>query len=308
MTIDETGTDHPPLVSVLMPCYNHEAYVISSLESVASSDYTWIEFIFIDDASQDNSFNLAAKWFEDNKKRFVRAVCIQHEKNRGICATLNELYKLSHGEYVSILASDDLLLANAISKQTSFSLSRGVDFVFSDCMLIDEAGQLISESALLYFGKNSRKLKRRICFAAEIIFFWDVPWNKFFMKSALLERIGLFDERLCYEDRDYILRVLIHGSFEFLSDVTTAYRIRLKNRLTPGLILEEVMSDFHKADCKNYLNSSGATRLLLGMVVYSYKERYRDLGIKNTMFIWFATRVSSLFKRLVFMTHRILMR
>lgn len=304
MTGEETIIDHAPLVSVLMPCYNHEAYVISSLESVASSDYKLIEFIFIDDASKDNSFNLARKWFEQNKGRFVRTVCIQHEKNRGICSTFNELYKLSRGEYVSYLASDDLLLVNAISKQVSFVLSHGVDFVFSDCLLIDESGKQITDSALQYFGKNSQRLKRRVCLAVDIIFFWDVPWNKFFMKSDLVKKIGPFDESLSYEDRDFITRVLINGSFGFMLDATTAYRIRLKNRLTPGLILEDVMSDFRKADCKNYLNASGLSRLLLGILVYSYDERYRDLGIKNARFIWLAIRMAGLLKRLVLKVHR----
>lgn len=306
MINEESEINHAPLVSFLMPCYNHEAYVISSLESVASSDYKLIEFIFIDDASKDDSFNLARKWFENNKGRFVRSVCIQHEINRGICATLNELYKLSRGEYISYLASDDLLLANAISKQVSFALSRGVDFVFSDCHLIDESGKLISDSALQYFGKNSRQLKRKTCLAADIIISWEVPWNKFFMRSSLIEKIGSFDESLCFEDRDFIIRVVINGSFEFMLDATTAYRIRLKNRTAPGLIGKKITSDFHKADCQNYLNSSGITKLLLGIVVYSYTERYRILGINNAMFIWLASKMAYLLRGLVMTLHKLL--
>jgi hypothetical protein len=128
------------------------------------------------------------------------------------------------------------------------------------------------------------------------------------MKSALVKKIGTFDESLSYEDRDYILRVLINGSFGIMFDATTAYRIRLKNRLTPGLTLEEVMSDFRKADCKNYLNSSGVTKLLLGILVYSYEESYRELGIKNTRFIWFATRIARQLKRMILKIHRTFVR
>jgi len=306
MTGEKTDIDHDTLVSVLMPCYNHEAYVISALESVASSDFKLIEFIFIDDASKDNSFNLAANWFENNKDRFVRTVCIQHEENRGICCTFNELYVHSRGEYVSYLASDDLLLANAISKQVSFAQCKGIDFIFSDCYLIDESGKLISDSALKYFRKNDRKLKKKVCLSTEIIYFWNAPWNKFFMKSALVKKIGLFDENLCYEDRDFIIRVLINGSFEFMADATTAYRIRLKNRLTPGLILEDVMSDFRKADCKNYLYSSGVTRILLGILVYTYEEKFMELGIKNAKFVMFATKMTGLFKSAICKLHRVL--
>lgn len=300
MTSEESKIDHVPLVSVLMPCYNHESYVISALESVASSDYKLIEFIFIDDASKDNSFSLARKWFEENKGRFVRTVCIQHEKNRGICSTFNELYGLSRGEYINIIASDDNLLPEGISKQVSFAIRKGVDFVFSDLKLIDGAGDLVSDSALQYYGKNAHKLENnQICLIVDIIFLWGAPWNKSFMSSALVKKIGLFDESLCYEDRDFAIRVLINGSFALMLDATTAYRIRAKSSTSPGLEVEKVMSDFRKADCKNYLNSSGVVRLLLGILVYSYEERYKELGIKNAKFIRYATGMAGLLKSLV---------
>jgi glycosyltransferase involved in cell wall biosynthesis len=301
MTGEESKSDDGPLVSVLMPCYNHEAYVISSLESVAASDYKLIEFIFIDDASQDNSFNLAAKWIENNQNRFVRTVYKRHEKNLGICTTMNELYALSHGVYINYLASDDNLLAEGLSKQVSFAVKNGVDFVFTDLTLIDEAGALISDSALQYFGKNGQKLRSsKACLIVDVIFKWNLPWNKSFMSAALVNKIGLFDESLCFEDRDFAISALVNGSFALLVDATTAYRFRVKSKLTPGLLLEELTSDFRKADCRNYLHSSGITRLLLGILVYSYKERYRDLGIQNPWFIRFATRMAGWLKRLVF--------
>jgi len=297
---EDSKFEHAPLVSVLIPCYNHEAYVISSLESVAASDYKSIELILIDDASKDNSYNLATKWFENNKDRFVRTVCIQHEKNRGICATLNELYALSRGEYINYLASDDNLLPEGLSKQVSFAIKKGVDFVFTDLRLIDQAGELIADSALQYFGKNGQRLRSNKTFLiVDIIFLWGAPWNKSFMSSALVKKIGLFDDIVCFEDRDFAIRALINGSFALLLDVTTAYRIRAKNSTSPGLEVEKVMSDFRKADCKNYLNSSGVVRLLLGILVYSYEEKYRELGIKNAKFIRRATGMVGLLKSLI---------
>lgn len=303
------SSETTPLVSVLLPCYNHEAYVISSLESVAASDYRYIELIFIDDASKDDSFNLATRWFEKNRDRFVRVVCVQHEKNRGICATFNELYALSRGEYINYLASDDNLLPDGLSRQVSFAIRHGVDFVFSDFRLIDEAGELISESAFRYFGKDSRKLKRNvICLTVDIIFYWTPPWNKHFFRASLLKRIGMFDASLRYEDRDFIMRVLIDGSFALLSESTANYRIRLSNPLTPGLVIEDVWGDFRKADCKNYLTSRGVIRFLLGLVVYSYPEKYIEMGLHNAQLIWLITKLFGLVKRVIHKVHKELVR
>lgn len=303
------SSETTPLVSVLMPCYNHEAYVISSLESVAASDYKLIEFIFIDDASEDNSFNLATKWFEKNRDRFVRIVCTQHENNRGICYTLNELCSLARGEFINPLASDDQLLPMGLSTLVDCALEYKADFVFSDYRLIDESGELIAESAFRYLGRDSRKLKRNvICLTVDIIFDWAPPWNKHFFRASLLKRIGMFDASLRYEDRDFIMRVLIDGSFAFLSEPTVNYRIRLSNPLTPGLAIEDVWSDFRKADCKNHLTSRGVTRFLLGLVVYSYPEKYIEMGLHNAKLIWLATKLFGLVKRVVSKMHRVLVR
>lgn len=306
---NKSSMDMEPLVSVLMPCYNHEAYVINSLESIAASDYSPIELIFIDDASKDDSFNLATKWFEKNRDRFVRIVCIQHEKNRGICYTLNELCFLAQGEFINPLASDDQLLPMGLSTLVDCALEHKADFVFSDYRLIDESGELIAESAFRYFGRDSRKLKKNVaCLSVDIVFNWTPPWNKFFIRASLLKRIGMFDAGLRYEDRDFIMRVLIDGTFAFLSESTANYRIRLSNQITPGLIIEDVLGDFRKADCKNYLTSRGVTRFLLGLVVYSYPEKYIALGLHNTKLIWLATKLVGLVKKIVSKAHRVLVR
>lgn len=301
-------TDHVPLVSVLMPCYNHEAYVIGSLESVAASDYKLIELIFIDDASKDDSFNLATEWFENNKERFVRIVCIQHEKNRGICATSNELYALSRGEYISFLASDDTLQPDGISRQVNFAIQNNVDFVFTDLGLMDKDGNQISDSAMRHYGKNGRKLAAsRFCLLVDIIFNWGAPWNKTFMSSALVKKIGLYDANLLFEDRDFIMRVLINGSFALMPEAPMTYRIRLNGMFTPGLKHDEVLCDFRKADRKNYLNASGVIKLLLGIRVYSDRDKYREVGITNAMVVWLAIRVFDRLKRLILKIHKVLM-
>lgn len=305
MTSEKTIIDRGPLVSVLMPCYNHEAYVISSLESVADSNYRLIELIFIDDASNDDSFNLATKWFEINKGRFVRTVCIQHETNRGICSTLNELYALSSGKYINILASDDNLLPDGLSKQVSFAIRNSVDFVFSDLKLINEAGDLISDSALQYYGKNGQRLgNNKTRLIVDIIFLWAAPWNKSFMSSRLVKQIGMFDEKLSFEDRDFAIRALINGSFALLLDATTAYRIRANNKFTPGLISEVVWQDFRKSDCNNYLKASGLTRLFLGIMVYSYREKYIEIGISNPVLITIAIKMVNLIKQCILKIYR----
>ena len=177
-----------------------------------------IELILIDDASRDNSFDLANKWITDKKSRFVRVLFSRHEVNKGICITLNELVSHASGQFITFLASDDLLIEDGISKQVGCAIHNNAGFIFSDSKLIDEFGNNIADSAIEYFGRNPRYLVRKNCLIFDVILNWELPFNRIFISSDMLKSVGYFNEKLCYEDRDFIVRVLIHGKFILLSE------------------------------------------------------------------------------------------
>lgn len=307
MTSEESKTDQRPLVSVLMACYNHEAYVISALESVAASDFKSIELIFIDDASQDNSYNLASEWFEKNKHRFVRTVCLQHEKNCGICATLNELLSLAKGAFVNFSASDDLVLSNGITGQVSFASKQKADFLFTDCQLMNQSGLLIAESALRYFGKSKEKLfKSPICLTVDIILNWQLPWNRFFARTESLKAIGGFNSSLIFEDRDLALRILTHGNFTFMPKSVTCYRYRSDH--TTSLPRERVLRDFSVADINNFYRSSGLVKLILALIVFTYEEKYQHGGFVRNLFNCSARKLLRYVYRVIRKVHSMLIK
>ena len=76
------GTE--PLVSVLVPSYNQEKYVIDCLESIRSLDYPNLELILSDDASSDATFEVAGRWIEEHRERFVRAVAVRQPFRSGV--------------------------------------------------------------------------------------------------------------------------------------------------------------------------------------------------------------------------------
>lgn len=301
MESDETT----PLVSVLMPCYNHSSYVIDALESIAASDYANIEIVFIDDASKDESYNAACKWLEVNSKRFVRVVHIRHSKNQGICSTVNELLDLAKGDFVNFAASDDLVLPNGISGQVSFSRERNADFLFTDSQLMDEFGKLFAESALEYFGKSKNKLsKNSICLMVDIIINWQLPWNRFFARTLSLKALGGFNTSLIFEDRDLALRILNQGVYAFMPESVTCYRYT--GRHTIGLSREGMLRDFSKADIQNFHGSSGLVKLFLALVVFTDEEKYQHGGFVRNLFNWVTIKLSRRIYRVILKIHRML--
>lgn len=275
-----------PLVSVLMPCFNHQRYVGLALDSIAASTYAPLELVFIDDASRDNSFAVAQDWLAANRERFQRVVFERHEQNRGISATLNELVSKATGEYITFIASDDMFVADGIRNQVECARARQADYVFADATLIDEEGELIAQSALRYHGLHPGPMHRRNCLIVDVLLNWEMPWTRIFIRSELLRRLGMFDESLRFEDRDFVVRVLINGSFTFIPDSVYVYRMRRENRLTPGLDAGAMRADFQRSEAKNFRAASGLIRLLLGLNVMAGKIRFNARGTQFHSRVW----------------------
>ena len=78
-----------PLVSVIVPCYNHEKYVEKTIESIVNQTYKNIELIVIDDGSKDNSTIILEKLSRQYNFYY------EHQHNIGLPATLNKMIKMA---------------------------------------------------------------------------------------------------------------------------------------------------------------------------------------------------------------------
>ena len=121
--------DNFPLVSVLIPLYNHEEYILDTLESVITQDYPNLEIVVIDDASKDNGLQLAK-----NKLSSIRFDCtiLENEVNKGVCATINRAVSNANGKYTCLIASDDLLAKGRIKKHIQI-LEKSTDSAVIAC-------------------------------------------------------------------------------------------------------------------------------------------------------------------------------
>ncbi|MGD9975182.1 MAG: glycosyltransferase family 2 protein, partial [Desulfatirhabdiaceae bacterium] len=97
-----------PLISVIIPAYNHESYVSDAIHSVLKQSFTDFEMIVIDDGSTDNTL-FEIKQIKDPRIRLL------HQENIGAAATINRGIELSQGRYITILNSDDLYHADRLA-------------------------------------------------------------------------------------------------------------------------------------------------------------------------------------------------
>src|SRR5580693_7854433 len=107
-----------PLVSILIPAYNAEAWISDTLRSAIGQTWEPKEIIVVDDGSKDQTLAIARQ-FESKQVRVVS------QENQGAAAARNKCFSLSQGQYIQWLDADDLLGPDKISRQMEV-LSQGL--------------------------------------------------------------------------------------------------------------------------------------------------------------------------------------
>lgn len=211
-----------PKITVIALCYNHERFLKASLESIRAQTYTDYELIVVDDYSSDNSPAIIVEWIEAN---CPAARLILHKKNVGICKSLNEALAMAQGEYLSILAADDLWEATKLEKHVAAldSLGPAYAVVYSDALQIDEDGRLLPLKFMLRHRRDGSVPQGDVflCLADRNF----IPSMAATIRREAILAVGGYDERLCYEDWDIWLRLAAKWRFAFIPDTLAQYRV-----------------------------------------------------------------------------------
>lgn len=139
-------------VSVIIPLFNAERWIESTIKSVVNQNYYPIEIIVVDDCSTDNSADIIKKIQRDIPYlKYYRM-----EQNSGVGLARNKGIEISSGIYLAFLDSDDIWHSEKLTKQLAlFEQNPSVPLTFTAIQYIDENGMLI---------KKKRNIKQRISF------------------------------------------------------------------------------------------------------------------------------------------------
>ncbi len=204
--------DNCPLVSVVVPCYNHERYITECIESIINQTYRNFELTVIDDGSKDGSFEVLK-----NLQKKYDFILIQQE-NRGISATLNRgIKEFSKGKYISFCASDDFWALDKLDKQVDFMEKNPVfPMSFGKTYYVDNQSNSVKRS-------NSH-LKGGWLFE-EIFTFKIHPPVNYIFNATVFKEVGHFDESIAAEDYYMNLKIAALYPLGFLDEYLSYYRI-----------------------------------------------------------------------------------
>lgn len=128
------------VVSIIMPCFNVEAFVDRAIESVLRQTYNNWELLVCDDGSDDATSEILANF----AKRDARIRMVSQKFDRGAAGARNSCIDEATGQYISFLDADDEWLPFKLERQLEFMIETGEPFVFGYCQNINEAGDEIS--------------------------------------------------------------------------------------------------------------------------------------------------------------------
>ena len=126
-----------PLLTIAIPSHNHAKYIAQTIQSSLDQSFQDFEILIVDDASSDNSLEII-KSFKD-----PRIKLIELKTNVGVCETSNICIENCQTKYITLIASDDIMMPEKLAKQISF-LEKNSDFgaVFSGMEIIDENNKI----------------------------------------------------------------------------------------------------------------------------------------------------------------------
>lgn len=209
-----------PLVSIIIPCYNHRQYILDSIQSILNQTYQSIELIVIDDGSKDDSFEEIKKIESECRGRFIRFECYTRE-NKGLSATLNEAIKWCQGKYVSLIASDDIMFPEKTSRQVEYLENTPVIGVFGAVAIIDATGNAVTT-----------RISNKSSFSFEDIILnkHDLPACTQMLRLSTLKDVNGYDERIKVEDWYLWLKLTKDGErLDYIPEVFCGYRVHDSN-------------------------------------------------------------------------------
>lgn len=282
-----------PTVTVAIISYNHEKYIVKTIESILAQTYKNIEIIIVDNGSTDNSINLIERLFSDKVRLIIN-------KDNGICKAMNIALHNSSGKYFILMASDDIMTHYRIEKQVEFlECNQDIAGCFGNMLAIDENDQ-IHKKLFIQQVYNKEWTFEEIF--TKRINLYSPTWA---LRVSMLKELGGFNQKHKIEDISFYFNALSKGyKFYTMNYLFTFYRQHANNTHTKFKYMFENRLNILKDYIENPLYKKGLNLIylehfsvfgsyhkldalkLLPKVITKINSKYLYLGIFRLFFDW----------------------
>lgn len=249
-----------PLVSVVIPSFNHARYIGRAIQSLSQQTYPHWELLIVDDGSSDDSVNLIRS---ELYRAGIQNARLLVQENSGAHTAINRGISEARGDYISILNSDDAYHPERLSRVIGAMQRHGARIAGSEVSLVHEDDSEVSAESGRRAWYESALIEAHtyptLGFALLISNLFLTSSN-FVIDRSILESPMPFSAGRFAHDWGFLLRSLLHTEPLMLSDRLLSYRLHDKNTWLKGRqdtaqevrdILSEYFSRCEEPDCRN---------------------------------------------------------
>lgn len=288
------------LVSIIVISYNSSDFILETLESIKDQTYDNIELVIADDCSIDNTVQLCKAWLAKNSDRFSSINICQAEVNGGIPKNCNNGIKNSKGQWIKIIAADDVLVPSYIASMLhEKSLDQSISVLHCN---VDKYLDTFDSTSFIAKGVDENfKINDVNCNAKcqfEILLRVNRVWAPtLLIHRSVFDKVGLYDEvNRLWEDTPMLIKITQNGiRLHYIEMVGAKYRIHSKSvqKVRSG---QRLVSDLALEMANYYLKHYVEHMPLMERIVRKYSiykmlllERMgwnRNTIIVRTLFKW----------------------
>lgn len=189
-------------VSIITSCFNREATIRETIESVLSQDYEDIEYIVVDGASSDSSLHIINEY----RNRIAKIIS---EPDHGMYEAINKGIRMAQGDVIGLMHSDDFFYDNQVVGRIVAKMKEtGADFLYGNGLFVhsDDTGKVVRN----WMGGSYRTWKVRHG--------WLPLHPTCYIRREVMDKRGLYNETYkIAADSDLLFRYLLGG------DITVTY-------------------------------------------------------------------------------------
>lgn len=222
-----------PKISVIVPVYNVEHFLIKCLESIAKQTFSDYEVIIVNDGSTDNSLKIAEDYIKIYEDKFK----IINQKNGGLGDARNTGIANATGEYLLFVDSDDTISNNALEHLNSLVSKTQADIVIFDYKLVDEYFNELFISP----GYKINSLESNIKEDPALLLSSPSACNKLFKSELFIKSDIRFPKKVWFEDLRTIPKLYLQSNKIIYSNLPLYNYVQRK-----GSIMNNVNLDRNK--------------------------------------------------------------
>ncbi len=203
------------MVSIVIPVYNAESFILETLESVYTQSHQKFEIIIINDGSTDSTRDILEK--EAAKHSFIKLI---HKENSGVADARNIGMELAQANYIALLDADDTWEKNNLEKKIKFlETNPEYSWVFSNMNCIAENSDFLR---LHPEGRDDDILHNILLWEGEVV---PGPCSNIVFASSLKNSIAFDRTFSTAADQDFSIQLARTGKGKFLKDQLVNYRV-----------------------------------------------------------------------------------